>query len=617
MRGKCKKTQIPLDQLRSLLQKGIRRGKKDLAWNAASLLAKNGLPNAVWNALFVIALEDIGPANPLYAVHLCQWNERWRENLRKSKKMLSQSHESLTCMALLCKAVHKACESAKSRMNHYFAMISLDKVAGMEECAQPRHVAHEIEARAQRVIQDEKDYAELVKLIGLCFLTRTQHLLLEEVRILAPQPELEKDVERFPWHLFIVHHILCLRYRTLSMEEKDLTPPHGLTFCKDNRDEEMKPEDVPDWALDKHTSAGKKKGRGLAHFFEEGCHLVRCRKDMTNGFMENEALFKEETKKIYMAREKKVGLRNTKFRHYLDELRGPVKRTRQRLFEIHPKQLADVFPPEKTLLAQVPTNRDRMLTFHVEDTNELAWFIKGPAVKKHHVDEFETLITMNEQKKKMIGVTPIEEMDIVEYYVNEGALPKGILTPPGVEEGKAYAFLKMTNLFEYMPNQWHTTLKKTTRTTEEGVKVPMIGEEDRICHLNVKAVCAALDHYDMGIIHGLMLALAFRFVFEISDTCERNFIVDWSNHKVYSVDEGSVAKGIRPHLFKVRMKEANRKHYIEAFRIGFPHVRKVLCTWLLTAEASPPPFLGDGFRLRYKKNIEILEESVENWIQLL
>lgn len=45
------------------------------------------------------------------------------------------------------------------------------------------------------------------------------------------------------------------------------------TWLRDEREHGMKLK-VPDYALDKHTGAGKRKGRGFDHWIEEGCVLI-------------------------------------------------------------------------------------------------------------------------------------------------------------------------------------------------------------------------------------------------------------------------------------------------------------------------------------------------------
>lgn len=45
-----------------------------------------------------------------------------------------------------------------------------------------------------------------------------------------------------------------------------------------NHSKRLSPEQVPDYALDKHTRRGKQKGRGFPHFFEDGAFMNQHKK---------------------------------------------------------------------------------------------------------------------------------------------------------------------------------------------------------------------------------------------------------------------------------------------------------------------------------------------------
>jgi len=79
-----------------------------------------------------------------------------------------------------------------------------------------------------------------------------------------------KDDKQRSWRLFTTHAVLAL-----VTAPKSRTIDHALlTFWGevDRGDAPRLP--IPDLALDKHTLAGKKRGRGWKHFFEEGSLLV-------------------------------------------------------------------------------------------------------------------------------------------------------------------------------------------------------------------------------------------------------------------------------------------------------------------------------------------------------
>jgi replication-associated recombination protein RarA len=60
----------PLDEVVSALQKAIRRGKPRDALYWAAEMYLSGYAEYLWRRLFIIASEDIGPANPMVATEI-------------------------------------------------------------------------------------------------------------------------------------------------------------------------------------------------------------------------------------------------------------------------------------------------------------------------------------------------------------------------------------------------------------------------------------------------------------------------------------------------------------------------------------------------------------------
>lgn len=67
------------------------------------------------------------------------------------------------------------------------------------------------------------------------------------------------------WRLMLVHAVLLV-----TRARKSRIVDHALIWASREAD----PLDVPDWALDKHTKAGRKLGRGEAHFWDDGSLLA-------------------------------------------------------------------------------------------------------------------------------------------------------------------------------------------------------------------------------------------------------------------------------------------------------------------------------------------------------
>ena len=76
----------------------------------------------------------------------------------------------------------------------------------------------------------------------------------------------KKDDKHFPERLFLVHAIIMLarakKSRYVDWQTCYVFGCHTSRFRQ-----------VPDFAYDKHTRHGKKLGRSMSHFIEEGCKL--------------------------------------------------------------------------------------------------------------------------------------------------------------------------------------------------------------------------------------------------------------------------------------------------------------------------------------------------------
>jgi replication-associated recombination protein RarA len=74
----------------------------------------------------------------------------------------------------------------------------------------------------------------------------------------------KRDEKHAPERLYLIHAILLL-----VRAKKSRIVDHALITYYGNH---MRRE-IPDYALDKHTASGRKKGRGVEHFFREGIKL--------------------------------------------------------------------------------------------------------------------------------------------------------------------------------------------------------------------------------------------------------------------------------------------------------------------------------------------------------
>jgi replication-associated recombination protein RarA len=79
------------------------------------------------------------------------------------------------------------------------------------------------------------------------------------------QARKKRDDRQESWRLFLVHGVILL-----SRAKKSRIVDHALIYFY--ADDTTRP--IPDIALDKHTAAGKRLGRGWDHFFDEAALLA-------------------------------------------------------------------------------------------------------------------------------------------------------------------------------------------------------------------------------------------------------------------------------------------------------------------------------------------------------
>jgi replication-associated recombination protein RarA len=98
----------------------------------------------------------------------------------------------------------------------------------------------------------------------------------------------KKDTKHGPERLFLVHAILLL-----VRARKSRIVDHALITYYGNHER----REIPDYALDKHTGAGRRLGRGVEHFFDEGIRLAN-RAELADSYqqMAEETMLRTERK---------------------------------------------------------------------------------------------------------------------------------------------------------------------------------------------------------------------------------------------------------------------------------------------------------------------------------
>lgn len=98
--------------------------------------------------------------------------------------------------------------------------------------------------------------------------TAAPSLVLEIRALYENWKDLRKkdDAKHAPERLFLVDAV-----RRCALAPKSRAVDHALIFHYEGP---RAPRPIPDFAFDKHTSAGRQLGRGARHFFDEGAQLA-------------------------------------------------------------------------------------------------------------------------------------------------------------------------------------------------------------------------------------------------------------------------------------------------------------------------------------------------------
>jgi len=158
--------------------------------------------------------------------------------------------------------------------------------------------------------------------------------------------------------------------------------------------------DLDDFVYDKHTTEGKKRKRGMKHFFESATVILNPSENI-----ENRVESKRKAEKIYMADERKFGTRSA-------SNSAERKRIRSTLNELITLQGKSI---KTTMLCQKPVaGKPRAL--YIETVDDQRYFVKGPFKTSEELD-FQLHVDLQKEK---YGLFPMNVERIVEqglYYL--------------------------------------------------------------------------------------------------------------------------------------------------------------------------------------------------------
>ena len=337
----------------SVIQKAIRRREINLARYYSKQLVDLGTPGWLWNRLSIISAEDIGLADPTMVGFV---RERWDafENLLKQKKIKKSEviNDQQLC-DIIDQVVIAEAISYKSRLLPMLSFITLYDIYHNETFT--RNVSEYLSCFIDALNKKDERQAVYYATVVDTFMGHKQKIisLIEEqsknqnTNLLS---EWINEYVRSGERLMLVGSVVMLC--------RDINYTHGeyKTGLHQHLSAPITEEQIPDYAYDRHTMAGKRMGRGLKHFFEVAAYVENERfenswqTDGEQAYLQAEESDVDTTKKVIEA----------------------VK-NRQSSFLIKLP-----FDYAKAVLTQARTSKNRPYAFIVEFKDGSRKFMKGP-----------------------------------------------------------------------------------------------------------------------------------------------------------------------------------------------------------------------------------------------
>ena len=300
----------PLYEVKSAFQKSIRRGLEDsLFWAREYVLSKK--LNSLWDVLRVISSEDIGFGDPSVALQVRGLFENWKElqnedlivyavliSMQAKKSRLiddafcaihNENQEELDQLEKEAVEANKVGEEVwpygneeKTISTLRSAICKKDEEKALKLTDQIDTCGHRKEKKAQPGGNVEDSYISDVAAYGKsfwkCILNLSDAVTAPHLRVLY---ENWKDSKQNTRHrasrIFMVHAVLLL-IRTESLDLQFRKP--DITDARRVYKSHKPKLEVPDWALDGHTSRGFRMGRGkdtvegAKFFYDIGALLI-------------------------------------------------------------------------------------------------------------------------------------------------------------------------------------------------------------------------------------------------------------------------------------------------------------------------------------------------------
>jgi hypothetical protein len=229
-----------------------------------------GYPGGVFNRLMIIAAEDVGIADPSLILYERSCSDSF-ENLIKQygiKKREAVKFPKL--YEIVDRAVIAAAISYKSRLLPMLSFATLFDIYKKETFS--KNLSEYLNRFANAVENRDEKQALYYAYVAGIFLNSMDRILTWVQR----QGEIRNDVLIQKWvEEYKRYNELLVLAGSVVLLCRDLRYPHGEyndAICQ-HFSSPIKKANIPDRAYDMHTLAGKKRGRGLEHFFKEGASV--------------------------------------------------------------------------------------------------------------------------------------------------------------------------------------------------------------------------------------------------------------------------------------------------------------------------------------------------------
>jgi hypothetical protein len=256
--------------LYSALQKAIRWGEVNDARCFAQEFIEMGMPGHPINRLLIIASEDVGLADPTLLRYVAECVDTFESAVREREIPKANVSPFPEIRAIIDRAVIAAALSYKSRLLPMLCFATLFEIYKKEDFSCR---VGEYESRFRTAIQnrDEKEAAYYAYVLALFLGSANSVLEMAQEESRSRNTELIHDwIQGYRRK----KEIMALA-GIVSLLCRDLDYPHGeyLDQVSNWLSRPIEKPAIPDRAYDMHTYEGKKKGRGLEHFFNEAASV--------------------------------------------------------------------------------------------------------------------------------------------------------------------------------------------------------------------------------------------------------------------------------------------------------------------------------------------------------